>query len=262
MAKTRARRSSGSPHALSSRFLPSLCPITDSYPPFPESSSTSSPRETAQLAKHTSAERSSQCPVLPPAAPLWAGLVTAYTSHRISWGQHQSFPGVVYSCLAMLTQLWAHCSCLLFLLHHAVCLQTQPFSRFSLQIPISLIPITKIPVSALVLSPSLLHPLFPCFPTSFILFSSPCLICLKHYCEVIVHTIQSYLPFLLYLLPRISFLNFAFPLEEAKQALHPLLWCLYTIYQLSFLLIPSLFASRLSFGDKRRCDFYLQVTSK
>lgn len=56
--------------ALSSRFLPSLCPITDSYPPFPESSLTSSPSETAQLAKLTSAERSLQCPALPPAAPL------------------------------------------------------------------------------------------------------------------------------------------------------------------------------------------------
>lgn len=94
MAKSRARLSRGSPHALSSRFLPSLCPITDSYPPFPKSSLTSSPSEAAQLAKLTSAERSPQCPTLPPAAPLWAGLVTAYISHRISWGQHQSIPGM------------------------------------------------------------------------------------------------------------------------------------------------------------------------
>lgn len=118
-----------------------------------------------------------------------------------------------------------------------------PSHVFSLQIPISLNLTKKVFVSALVLSPSLLHPLFPCFPTSFLLLSSPCFICLKHYCEVIVHVIQSYLPFLLYLLPPISFLNFLFPLEETKQAPHPRLWCLYGIYQLSFLPTPSQFAS-------------------
>lgn len=63
VAKSRATLSSGSLHSLSSRFLSSLCPITDScFPPFLESSLSSSLIKKTQLAKFSSAESSPQCP--------------------------------------------------------------------------------------------------------------------------------------------------------------------------------------------------------
>lgn len=74
--------------------------------------------------------------------------------------------------------------------------------------------IKRLFVSALVSSPSLLYLSFPCFPNSFLLF--PCLFCLKPYYEVVVHIIQSYLPFLRCILLLITFVNFLFPLEEGK----------------------------------------------
>lgn len=142
---------------------------------------------------------------------------------------------------------------------HVVCPQTQPPSSFSA--PHS-------HCSNFHVSLSLFHHLLHCFLTTFLLFSSSWPICLKQCCQIIVHTIQLYhTTICMYhfyhaysLVPHFKISFFFF-----KKQITPCMpsFDVYLPYINShFFLFSVCLFHELSFSDKRRCDFYLQVTRK